>query len=242
MADQPRRLEYMRLDDLTPDPANAKAHAHDLIGDSVSRHGVIDLPVIDERTGYLIAGHGRREVLCRRRDAGEPPPEGVHVAEDGSWLVPVVRGWASRDDGEATAARIGLNQGTIAGGWVPDLLAEQLRELQQQQDGLIGVGFTSADIDLLLSEVADPNLLATDPQREWEDMTEFESDDLVSKIRLVVHFPAEEDRQEFLKLIGNPPVRQNSLWWPRPDDADVGERWDQHYVAVDEVAAGAEGQ
>lgn len=149
----PRRLEYMALDALQPHPDNPKAHDEAGISDSMGRFGVIDIIVLDDRTEQLISGHGRVDSFRRLRDAGESAPEGVTVAPDGTWTVPVVRGWASRDDDEAGAALIGLNQGTIAGGWVPDKLAMMLSDLQSQPGGLAGTFFSPDDVDSLLADL-----------------------------------------------------------------------------------------
>lgn len=107
--------------------------------------------MVDERTGFLIAGHGRLERLLAQRDAGDPAPDGVVVREDGVWLVPVVRGWASKDDDEALAYLVASNQTSIAGGWNTDVLTDLLVELAEGP-GLDGVGFTPEDVDDLVAE------------------------------------------------------------------------------------------
>src|SRR3546814_3060385 len=57
----PRRTEYLPLDHLTPDPSNPKAHDLAVIDASVGRFGMIDQIVRDDRTGFIISGHGRSE-------------------------------------------------------------------------------------------------------------------------------------------------------------------------------------
>lgn len=149
----PRRTEYIPLDHLQADPANPKAHDGDAIDASIGRFGLIDQIVRDDRTGYIISGHGRDETLRRMRDRGDNPPEGVRVDAGGHWLIPVVVGWASRTDAEARAALIALNQTTILGGWVDDSLLELLDNLGD----FTGVGFSEDDTDDLrarLEEVA----------------------------------------------------------------------------------------
>lgn len=159
----PRRVEYKPLSELTPDPRNPKAHDLQTIDASIGRFGVLDLIVQDERTGYIISGHGRRATLSAMQDRGETPPEGVKVDEDtGEWLVPVVTGWASRTDSEAAAALIALNRTTELGGWVDDALLDLLEELEESGDGLEGVGFGEDDIDnlrALVEELQDDTFL-----------------------------------------------------------------------------------
>lgn len=145
-APDPRQVSYLPLSALKGDPRNPKAHDLETIDASIGRFGVLDLIVKDERTGYIISGHGRRTTLSAMRDRGENPPEGVKVDEDtGEWLVPVVTGWASRTDAEAAAALIALNRTTELGGWVDDALLELLDELDDVEDGYVGVGFTEED-------------------------------------------------------------------------------------------------
>lgn len=141
-----RRVEYMRLDALVDAPRNPKRHDVATLRDSVTRFGMGELPLIDERTGRLVAGHGRAKTL-RELMALDPeaPPDGVQRAEDGTWLVPVVRGWASRDDAEAEAYLLASNQLTIRGGWYEDDLLAMMREL----DDLAGTGFDKATLDAL---------------------------------------------------------------------------------------------
>jgi hypothetical protein len=151
-----RRLEYMRLTDLKPASQNPKRHAHEEIGTSIGRFGYVEPVVLDERTGKLVAGHGRVDSLKARQASGEAPPEGVR--EEGvEWLVPVLRGWASRSDTEAQAYLLASNQLTAAGGWDDAELGAMLRELEAQQ-ALEGVGFDEQELARLLAE-AQPGAL-----------------------------------------------------------------------------------
>jgi hypothetical protein len=144
-----RHTEYLALDDLRENPANPKEHDEALMGDSVSRFGFIEPIVMDERTGFLISGHGRREALLRMRAGGGFPPNGVMTTEAGDWMVPVVRGWGSSSDAEAAAALAALNRVGERGGWNDlDLLA-LLRNVAESEQGLVGVGFSETDLTVL---------------------------------------------------------------------------------------------
>lgn len=148
-----RSLAYVALDELVPAERNAKGHDAGKIAASMLRFGYIEPIVVDERTGRLVAGHGRREDLLARRAAGEPAPEGV-VVRAGVWTVPVVQGWASRDDADAEAAGIALNRTVEAGGWDSDELTAMLQDLANSPAGLEGVGFDPADLDMLQAQAA----------------------------------------------------------------------------------------
>lgn len=151
---RPRRLEYMRLADIAPALINPKAHDEELIGDSIGRWGFMETPVLDERTGRLVAGHGRTDDLRARKARSEAPPEGV-IADGDDWLVPVLRGWQSSSDDDAHAAGVALNRIGERGGWTPDL-ANVLDILDSSDGGLIGVGYDRADIDEMLQSLTAP--------------------------------------------------------------------------------------
>lgn len=148
---KPRRLDYLPIDDLQGHPENPKDHDLGLLDESFDRFGFTEPVLLDERTGRLIAGHGRLERLRLRRDEGAAAPPGVVVRRDGTWTVPVIRGWSSADDDEARAYLVASNRITEAGGWHDDLLGPLLDDLRRaSEDGLAGIGFSTDDVDALL--------------------------------------------------------------------------------------------
>lgn len=146
----PRRTEYMPLDQLTPDPANPKAHDMESLDASVGRFGFVESITVDERTGHIVAGHGRHRALVEMRERGDSPPEGVTVSSEGAWLVPVLRGWSSRTDAEARAYLIASNRVSELGGWVDDALLDALDSLDGE---LSGVGFDEDSLDDLRAKL-----------------------------------------------------------------------------------------
>lgn len=150
----PRTIEYVALDDLPSALVNPKEHDQQLIEDSIGRFGFLEIPVLDERTGRLVAGHGRRDQLTAMRAAGQPPPEGITVTDDGRWLVPTVRGWSSTDDDEAHAAGIAINRGAESGGWNIPVLYDILDGLAHDEGfGLVGLGFDVHELDDMVAEL-----------------------------------------------------------------------------------------
>jgi hypothetical protein len=142
----PRWLEYLDLDSLKPAPRNPKAHDAAGIGASVARFGVIEVQVMDERTGRLVSGHGRLDAYKAARDGGEDAPEGVRVDGD-TWMVPVLRGWRSKNRQDADAALIGVNRLIELGGWNQDELVGSLTTVASTPAGFVGVGFGQTDLD-----------------------------------------------------------------------------------------------
>lgn len=158
----PRRVEYMRLDDIPPATRNAKAHDIDALVTSIRTFGFTSPGLLDERTGRMVAGHGRCEALTRLRDWLQDPPEGVLVDEDGEWRAPVVRGWASENDTHADAYTVADNRHAELGGWVDPLLAEILQDVSVEPGLLEAAGYTPDDLAALLAEAT-----STSPPEEF---------------------------------------------------------------------------
>lgn len=154
-----RHIVYMRLDEIRPAQVNAKTHDLPSLVESLVRYGWTETPLLDERTGRLVAGHGRREAAIKMHADGEDPPGGVKVDADGEWLVPVERGWASRNDIEARAYVIASNRLTEAGGWHHKTLAEEVEDIVTLDAGLMDtLGYTADDIDDMIRRI-DPETM-----------------------------------------------------------------------------------
>jgi hypothetical protein len=169
---EPRHITYVRLDQIEHAARNPKTHAADQIARSIAHHGLGELPLRDDRTGRLVAGHGRHDQLVSMRSSGDTAPDGVLVdPDDGMWLMPVITGWSSRSDADAEAYLVASNQLTAVGGWDKSGLAEILSDLESA-DLLDLTGFTSSDLDLLtdvgkdtLPEPGDANTSDSQPAR-----------------------------------------------------------------------------
>lgn len=187
-----RRTEYMPLSELQPDPRNPKGHDIGTMDDSMARFGYVETITRDDRTGYIISGHGRRTSLMQQRKRGQEPPSGIQVRDDGEWLVPVAVGWSSQTDTEAVAALIALNRTTELGGWVDDALLDALRSLGGSLDG---TGFTDEDMRLLAAL-----------QHDVTDQTDNESGDMVdfdSTYEVVISCRNESDQEELLSELSD---------------------------------------
>lgn len=173
----PRRLVYRRLHDLKPDPRNPKAHSIEQLRASLGRFGYVEPIVEDDRTGRLISGHGRRELLLddQSRDR-DRIPDGLLRDTDGEWLVPVNVGWSSANDDEAYAYLVAANALVEAGGWVRDKLADALAHIAATARGLDGIGYTREQLDRLLVDVRkaqrDADTRAADAARDPNEIPE----------------------------------------------------------------------
>lgn len=150
MATGAYRIEFIPLDDVARWPRNPKLHDEAALDESLERFGFTAPLLMDEKTGRLVAGHGRLEALLRRKAAGRVAPVRVRV-EGGRWLVPVLRGVAFKDEREAEAYLVADNRLTEQGGWDQEALGEIVRDLQASGAGLDGTGF-AADFGQRLAE------------------------------------------------------------------------------------------
>lgn len=151
---QARRIEYLPLEQVQPALKNPKRHAEPMLDTSAERFGYTEPVLLDERTGRLVAGHGRLAMVQRLKTAGKPPPNGIEVDEDtGAWLLPVVRGWKSRNDTEAEAYLLASNQLTMAGGWDSEALTAMLADLAAVQ-AAEGIGWSPEELDKMLRSAA----------------------------------------------------------------------------------------
>ncbi|MFD7334952.1 ParB N-terminal domain-containing protein [Streptomyces violascens] len=155
----PRYTTYVPLTDLAPAPGNPKKHEVERIIESISTHGFVDQPIADERTRTILGGHGRREALVEMQARGERLPAGLLLDDDGGWLVPVQRGWASRSDAEAKALNIKLNKIGADGGWQPRPLAAYLEDIVTADAELFdSLAIPDDELERLLRQV-DPETL-----------------------------------------------------------------------------------
>lgn len=162
-ATPPRWTEYLPVAELQPAARNAKDHDRGALAASVGEFGFVEPVVLDERTGRLVAGHGRAEYLQELEAAGGgPPPDGVVVGDDGRWLVLVTRGWTSRDNAHAEAAGIALNRVGERGGWRADVLNEALDALWGT-DLAAATGWTADELDDLIASTSGGLQLAEQP-------------------------------------------------------------------------------
>ena len=150
------RIEYMPLSKLRRWPRNPKDHDLGTLHQSISRFGFVSPIIIDERTGKLVAGHGRLDVLQQKKVAGEKPPARIKEVGD-EWYVPVIRGISFNSDEEAEAYAIADNRTTELGGWDEVQLAEVLSDLAAA-DALEGVGWDRDDVDQMLKLIGDKTI------------------------------------------------------------------------------------
>jgi hypothetical protein len=147
-------IEYVPLSQIITWPRNPKDHDIPLITQSMFRFGFINPLIVDERSGQLVAGHGRLESLNNMMLDRAEPPDRVRVSESGEWLVPVLRGVQFANQAEAEAYALADNQLTIVAGWNEAELGRVLADLSEvyAEEGL---GWTLGEIDDLIQAYMD---------------------------------------------------------------------------------------
>lgn len=162
-------MELMPLDKIQRAKNNPKRHDIPAIMRSMALNGFGEAPMLDERTQRLVAGHGRLEALVGLRLAKKEPPKGV-VEKGKDWLVPIQRGWASKNDAEAKAYLVASNRTTELGGWDDSELSEMLSDIAKDgAETLAAAGYDGAELEKMLSDAnpAEPDEAPTVPEKSW---------------------------------------------------------------------------
>jgi hypothetical protein len=165
-ADTPRSITYLRLDQLKAADRNPRKHDLPKLVAAIARHGFTVPILVCERRQEIAAGHGRWKALWEMYGAGDGTPTGILVDDDAMWLVPVLRGWASRDDSEFEQYLVNDTKLAQSGGWDDRLLAAILDDLTSDAPDLFDeLAMTHEDLDSMLRTV-DPELLGEqDPDK-----------------------------------------------------------------------------
>lgn len=158
---QPLRIDYTPLREIMAWDRNPKLHDKEGIRGSIERHGYVEPIMVDDRTKKLVSGHGRIDSLRKMQTEKQAPPEHIMVAEDGDWMVPVVRGHSFKNDQELEAFLVAANQLTINGGWDTKGLSAILRDAQSSADpeALKGMGYSADEVTALLSQADSQSFL-----------------------------------------------------------------------------------
>jgi ParB-like chromosome segregation protein Spo0J len=144
------KIVYCRIDALKPDPANPRRHTKKQIrqiAESIKAFG-FNVPILIDRSGNIIAGHGR---WLAGREFGMTEVPTLCLDH----LTPA----------QARAFMIADNRLTEISVWDDRLLARQLKELS-----LVGLdfdievtGFEMGEIDLRIASLDDPAQAEADP-------------------------------------------------------------------------------
>lgn len=189
-------IDFVPLEKVKQWPRNPKDHDTEAIEESVERFGFIQPLVMDEKTGRLVAGHGRLEVLARMKKVGMKPPTRVKV-KGTDWLVPVLRGVRFRNEKEAQAYVIADNRTVELGGWDEQVLVELLGELKDDEHGLKGVGYDEDDMESLMAFIS---MVDKQDDSKMKALDDFEEPD--KAYRIIVTCNTKEEVETLQEAIG----------------------------------------
>lgn len=181
-------IKRVRLEDLAPDPGNARTHGPanlEAIAESLRRFGQAEPLVVQGGTRRLVGGHGRLEAM---RGLGWSECDVVEL---------------ELEDVEAAALGLALNRAGELAGWDEPALASLLSGLESE-GALEGLGFDSADIDRLLAGLsaddADQSAEAREPEPPPRPVTRCGDCWELGRHRLVCGDATDEDAYRRLLL------------------------------------------
>lgn len=216
-------IVYEPIDEIARWPRNPKEHDLDEIESSMRRFGYTLPMVRDGRTGRLVAGHGRLEVLLRMRDRGDPAPMRILVDPDGRWFAPVLSGIEFESELEAEAYLLADNRLVELGGWNERELAALLADQLADAPDLDGLGWSEEEIRNLVGALETIDVVNNPADTEWVGMPEFEPGEL--PFRIVINFRDDVARHQFATQQGfvftKKQSRVWSTWWPTREREDL---------------------
>lgn len=225
----PPAVETVRIDDLHPHPRNYRSHPPDQLEHlkaSIRKNGFYKNIVIAE-DGTILAGHGAvqaarevgvEEVLARRLPIDPESAEAIRILTGDNELLR----FAEIDDRELT---------------------ELLRQLSQEEEGLLGTGYDEIMLANLVKVTRFEEEIPTSAAAaEWLGLGMPEYTPGEDPLKITVSFRDEKDRQRFLDEFGlreeigftrGAGAKTFSGWWPPLEEvrSDGGLR----YVGEDEA-------
>ena len=152
------KVQLRKLDDLTPDPDNARTHSEEQIGQivaSIRRFGWTVPMLVDD---VIRAGNGRyaaAQVIYADPEAliymAPGQERGGAALPRGTVPVLDCRGWSEE---EKRAYALADNQLALQAGWDEARLSRQLAELSEANFAIELIGFDSKELDRLLGPPA----------------------------------------------------------------------------------------
>jgi len=197
-------LEWMFIDEVQFADVNPKKHDVGAMFESIMRYGLVEKPVLNEKTQKLVAGHNRIQTL-QSMFAHNPSnvPNGVRVV-DGRWQTQIHRGVSFRDDNEAMAYLIDSNNIGLMGAeftaldmaklWDENVYTEILTALNE--DNTLPVSSDSEDVDLLsriINAVEEDKGVAEDNSTDGD----------VPVYRITVECESDEQKESLLNQLRN---------------------------------------
>ena len=207
------KLETLRIQELTPDPKNARKHGAEnlkILAESLKKFGQRK-PIVISESGQVVAGNGTLEAA---KKLGWLEIQAVRVPAD--WSPEMIRAFAIA--GNRTAELSEFDR---------VILTEQLVELKEADFDLQALGFTETAVEDF-SRISSAHVSgSTDALAEWVGMPDFGNKKMNGEFHCVVHFAREEDADEFFRVLNK--KKSRTFWYPE-NDGLVGSNVNEQYV------------
>ncbi len=146
------KVIFTKITEIKEADINVKDHDLGAIHESMNRFGFTSPLLLNEKTGQLVAGHGRLQALLQKKQLKEEAPANIKVDDNDDWYVPVIRGVSFKNEQEAQAYLIADNRLTELGGWNNDELVKELEKLAEESS-LDGTGFDLSNMQELYDDL-----------------------------------------------------------------------------------------
>ncbi len=198
------QVDIDKLKAYDKNPRNITQTAIDKVARSIEEFG-FNQPIVATKAGVIIAGHTRFEAAQKL----------------GLKKVPVL--YFNGTAKQAKAYRISDNRTAEETGWLDDILADELKELEKLGFDGKDLGFEEYEIARILQD--DSVFKAED---EWDDMPEFNQENKTSFRSIIVHFKNEEMVQAFTELVEqNITDSTKFIWYP---ENEIESYADKRYI------------
>jgi hypothetical protein len=197
-------VESVSVNDLSLDPANARAHPErnmEAVRASLRRFGQ-QKPIVARKDGVVIAGNGT-----------------LQAARELGWdTIAVV--WTDLESTEAVAYSIADNRSAELAQWDERVLVELLESLQDD-DGIDIECTGCTDMELALLAGRQSGEAPDDPNDHWDGMPEFENEPKAVR-SIQVHFSSHDDVADFARIIGQKITDATKyVWHPERKPRDL---------------------
>lgn len=191
-------------DKLIPYARNSRVHSEEQVAQiaaSIKEWG-FTVPILIDEENTIIAGHGRL-MAAQKLELKKVP-------------VMIARNWS---DAQKRAYVIADNKLTENSTWDEELLKVEIKQLEFDQFDIGKLGF---GLDEMADLFLDKQIGDTDAFDEWQDMPEFDNEDVNYFRSFKLHFNNQEDLDEFIEKTGLK-ITENtrSTVYPEPEKADL---------------------
>lgn len=189
---------------LVPYARNSRVHSEEQVAQiaaSIKEWG-FTVPILINEENTIIAGHGR--LMAAMKLELEKVP------------VMVASGWS---DAQMRAYVIADNKLTENSTWDEELLKVEIKQLEFDQFDIGKLGF---GLDEMADLFLDKEIGDTDAFDEWQDMPEYDNEDVNYYRSFKLHFNNQEDLDEFIEKTGLKITETTrSTVYPEPEKADL---------------------